>query len=215
MNTNKDRSFDDEEQQKGIIDIHDASFREQPLPEEGMERGPWWLYAVIIVTFAFGFFYIGFYWGEFSYQPHVLYQAPKPEQTEAVAVEELRPMVLGEQVYGRVCTACHQNNGMGTSGAFPPLADTDYVTGNVKRLSAIILHGLVGEIEVGGEIYNGNMPAWGKQLSDEEIAAVLTYIRSSFGNEASEVTPETVTEVRDSVSRTSQWTVEELNKTFE
>ncbi|MGM0547577.1 MAG: c-type cytochrome [Bacteroidota bacterium] len=214
MNTNNDKSFEDQDQQKDIIDIHDASFREKPLQEEGMEQGPWWLYAVIIITFAFGFFYIGFYWGEFSYQPHVLYQTPKQEQIEEGPAEELSAMALGEQVYGRVCTSCHQNNGMGAPGAYPPLANTDYVTGDEKRLAAIILHGLVGEIEVDGEIYDGNMPAWGEQLSDEEVAGVLTYIRSSFGNEAPEVAPETVTAVRDSVNRTAQWTVEELNNTF-
>ncbi|MDZ7682693.1 MAG: hypothetical protein U5J63_13515 [Fodinibius sp.] len=88
MNTNKDRSFDDEEQQKGIMDVRDALFRESPLPEEGMEQGPWWLYAVIIVTFAFGFFYIGFSCEKVLLPTTCTISSPKPEQTEAVAVLE-------------------------------------------------------------------------------------------------------------------------------
>jgi mono/diheme cytochrome c family protein len=212
MGNNK-KNFHDEEPGKGIMDIHDAAFREKPLPEEGMEKGPWWLYAIIIGTFAFGFFYIGYYWGEFSYETHVLYRVPTAEKAEAEVVE-LTPMERGKQVYDRVCTACHQSNGMGTPGAFPPLAETDYVNGSSERLIAIILHGLQGEIEVAGEIYNGNMPAWGDQLSDEEVASVLTYIRSSFGNDSPEISTELVTTVRDSIDRTAQWTVPDLNEVF-
>lgn len=209
-------SFDDskKEGREDIYDIHQAALRERVLPEEGNETGPWWLYAIILVTFAFGFFYIGFYFGEFTYQPHQLYISQA--ESEAPAEEaELSQMELGENIYGRVCSTCHQSNGEGVDGAFPTLVGTDYVTGNVGRFAGIIVHGLYGEMEVNGDTYNGNMPAWGEEISDEEVAAVMTYVRNSFGNNSSDVPVDSIKSYRETYGdRTSQWEVGELNDTF-
>lgn len=209
-------SFDDskKEGREDIYDIHQAALRERVLPEEGNETGPWWLYAIILVTFAFGFFYIGFYFGEFTYQPHQLYISQA--ENEAPAEEaELSQMELGENIYGRVCSTCHQSNGEGVDGAFPTLVGTDYVTGNVGRFAGIIVHGLYGEMEVNSDTYNGNMPAWGEEISDEEVAAVMTYVRNSFGNNSSDVPVDSIKSYRETYGdRTSQWEVGELNDTF-
>ncbi|HNR09387.1 MAG TPA: PQQ-dependent sugar dehydrogenase [Saprospiraceae bacterium] len=101
----------------------------------------------------------------------------------------------GEKAYRVYCGACHQNNGLGASGRFPPLA-SDWVSGDKNRLINVVLQGLEGDILVNNEIWNGTMPRH-DFLKDEDIATILTYIRSSFGNQADAVTPEEVKAQRD------------------
>lgn len=101
----------------------------------------------------------------------------------------------GSRLYSTFCGACHQGNGMGAPGRFPPLAGTDWVTGEPQRLIRLVLEGLEGPIEVNGETYNGYMPPHAF-LSDSELADVISYIRSSFGNEASPVTTDEVKAMR-------------------
>lgn len=116
----------------------------------------------------------------------------------------------GAQIFSSTCAACHQAQGEGTN-VYPPLAGSEWVNGPESRVVRIILHGLIGDVEVQGEVYNGAMPAWGPSLSDEEIAAVATYIRSSFGNRALPVTAATVAQVRATYpGRTTPWTMPEL-----
>ena len=117
----------------------------------------------------------------------------------------------GAKVYGTVCSSCHQANAQGVPGAFPPLSESDWVNGDEARLVKIILHGVTGEIDVGGEIYAGMMPPWGGGLNDAEVAAVSTYIRSNFGNSAPPVTAATVARIRaEHAARKTPWTVQEL-----
>ncbi|MDT7828642.1 PQQ-dependent sugar dehydrogenase [Pricia sp. S334] len=104
-------------------------------------------------------------------------------------------LVGGAQLYQKYCSACHQMNGRGASGRFPPLTNTDWVAGDKERLIKIVLNGMEGSLVIDGEVYNGVMPQH-SFLSDREIAEVLTYIRSSFGNEASEVKMSEVQKVK-------------------
>jgi mono/diheme cytochrome c family protein len=122
--------------------------------------------------------------------------------------------VNGGQIYTANCQACHQANGQGLPGVFPPLAGSPWVTGNPSVLKQILLHGLTGPIEVSGTTYNGAMPAFGKQLSDEEIAAVATHIRSQWGNSAPAVDAPSVAAAREATtSRSEPWHgTEELTK---
>lgn len=111
----------------------------------------------------------------------------------------------GAQIFSGKCAACHQANGQGVPGVFPSLAGVDYVTGSPERLVQILLHGIQGPLDVNGVTYNGLMPAW-NSLPDEEIAAVASYIRSSWGNSASAITVNTVADERvRTASRTSPW----------
>jgi mono/diheme cytochrome c family protein len=89
----------------------------------------------------------------------------------------------GQQVYLANCMSCHMETGEGVEGTFPPLIKTEFVNGDVKRLVSIILKGQNGEITVNGKSYNMEMPAQ-SHLSDEEVADVANYIRSSWGNES-------------------------------
>lgn len=101
----------------------------------------------------------------------------------------------GEHLYQLYCGTCHQRDGKGASGRFPPLADSHFVTGNKSLLISIVLKGMEGTMEVNGEQYNGTMPQHAF-LSDDDIASVLTYIRQNFGNQASAVTAAEVQNVR-------------------
>ncbi len=101
----------------------------------------------------------------------------------------------GEKIFSVYCATCHQKDGKGASGRFPPLTGTDWVTGDKKRLIGIVLNGMQGSIVVNGETYINAMPQHGF-LSDDEIANVLTYIRQNFGNRASEVKPDEVRRFR-------------------
>ena len=117
----------------------------------------------------------------------------------------------GKDVYATTCAACHQLDGSGLTDVYPPLAESEWVTGDEERLIKVVLHGLTGEIEVGGELYSGAMPAWGPSLNDAQVAAVLTYVRKSWGNAAPAVTPATVARVRRATAaRAVPWTAKDF-----
>ena len=101
----------------------------------------------------------------------------------------------GAQVYGANCSGCHGASGQGTPGTFPPLAKNAFVTGDPKPVVHAILYGLSGSIQVNGGTYNGQMPAWKGQLTNADIAAVATYVRSAWGNSAGAVTEADVAKV--------------------
>jgi mono/diheme cytochrome c family protein len=102
----------------------------------------------------------------------------------------------GGVVYLANCSSCHQTNGEGLAGAFPPLAGNPVVTGNPSAVIAIVKEGLDGRIVVKGQAYSGIMPHWGGVLTDEQIASVITYIRSSWHNQASGVSVAAVRAVK-------------------
>ena len=101
----------------------------------------------------------------------------------------------GKQVYLNYCSACHQADGSGNPGLYPPVAETKKVNGDIEELVNIVLHGLSGPVEVKGEIYNQFM-APHNFLSDEQVADLLSYVRSSFGNSSSIITKEQVKKIR-------------------
>ena len=113
--------------------------------------------------------------------------------------------IAGKEIYSRegFCGTCHQMNGEGLSASqFPPLAGTEWVTGNEERLIKLTLNGMMGPMTLLGKDYPGQVPMtpFGGLLNDEEIASVLTYVRNAFGNEASPITPEQVMAVREATA---------------
>lgn len=102
----------------------------------------------------------------------------------------------GQQVFSTTCIVCHQKNGAGVPRLYPPLIKTKYVLGDKSQLVQIVLKGLNGPIDIEGEQYNNSMPSFA-QLTDQQIADVLTYVRNSFGNKAPAVTPELVKAERE------------------
>lgn len=128
----------------------------------------------------------------------------------AQAAVQTKAPRTGAQIFSSTCAACHQAQGEGTN-VYPPLAGSEWVNGPESRVVRIILHGLIGDVEVQGQVYNGAMPAWGPTLSDDEIAAVATYIRASFGNQSLPITTATVAQARAAYpGRTTPWTMPEL-----
>jgi glucose/arabinose dehydrogenase len=105
----------------------------------------------------------------------------------------------GQTLYVRHCQVCHGPEGQGSADMYPPLANTQWVTGDKARLIRTILLGLSEPIEVNGKIYNQEMPAF-QYLNDQEVADILTYIRNSFGNSAGAVIPGEVFEERKSLN---------------
>jgi len=103
----------------------------------------------------------------------------------------------GEKIYMTYCAPCHQRNGKGAEGRFPPLVDASWVKGDKTKLINVLLNGLEGNIDVNGVGYNGVMPKHAF-LSDEEIAGVLTYVRKRFGNMTDEIKAEEVAPLRQS-----------------
>jgi mono/diheme cytochrome c family protein len=104
----------------------------------------------------------------------------------------------GEKIYSTYCASCHQRNGKGAEGRFPPLVDVTWVKGDKTTLINVLLNGLEGNIEVNGVGYNGVMPKHAF-LTDEEAAGVLTYIRQKFGNMKDEITVDEVSEQRKKI----------------
>ena len=116
----------------------------------------------------------------------------------------------GRERYALVCAACHQPDGLGQDGLAPPLLDSPWVLGSPNRLARILFHGLSGPITVGNVLFRLDMPGL-PDFKDEEIAAVLTYIRREWEHNASPVSIETIKQARDSTkNRQSPWTEKEL-----
>jgi nitrite reductase (NO-forming) len=105
----------------------------------------------------------------------------------------------GKELYSRICTTCHQADGRGMTGVFPPLAQSDFLMGDTQGAIRVLLEGRQGPMTVNGQSYNGVMPNF--SLSDDEIAAVLSYVRTSFGNAGAVVTPADVRRVRSASGR--------------
>jgi mono/diheme cytochrome c family protein len=157
-------------------------------------------------------------WGE-AFAAHRLV-AGSPAQTEylrRVLGTPPRKAAPGETIYEMACLPCHQPEGKGLAGVYPPLTSSAWVRGDAARLIRIVLHGLQGPITVNGQEFGGTasavpMPALGG-LADDQIADVLTFVRATFGGGAGAVTPAQVQAVRESHrARENPWTASELSE---
>lgn len=109
-------------------------------------------------------------------------------------------VAAGKQLFTGTCSVCHQDNGEGLKGVFPPLAKSDYIAADPKRVVRAILHGLSGKVTVNGTEYNSVMPPM-NQLTDDEVANILTYVRQEMNNGASAVKKQDVAAIRASTPR--------------
>jgi len=101
----------------------------------------------------------------------------------------------GKKIYAKECITCHQADGGGVPRLNPPLSECSWVVGDKKRIINIVLNGMTDRVEIDGEYYSNSMASH-KHLTDQQIADVLTYIRTNFGNKASAVTAQEVAAVR-------------------
>ncbi len=189
-----------------VIPLHEPIWREMQEPRDGHEPAPAWLIFFFMAVLGWCGWYLGTYDGHFRANVYIedVGRGAAPAAAGA-AVEAVDPMVLGKRIYNN-CMACHQKDGQGVAGTYPPLAGSEILLGPPAVPAAIVLHGLEGPITVEGVQYNNAMPAWG-HFSDDQIAAVLTFARSSFGNQGEPVAGTLVTAVREATaSRTQPWT---------
>ncbi len=188
--------------------LHLPLLREQAEPTEGREPPPWWLWALVALALFCGGFYMGRFFGRFSTEPHIGYLPPGAPAGEPA----LAPTATGEELYRTRCASCHQAQGQGLPGQFPPLADSEWVRGSPEIPVRILLHGMTGPVSVSGETYDGAMPAWADQLSDAEIAGVVTFIRETW-NGAGPVEEAFVEEQREATKdRGTPYTAAELKE---
>ena len=168
-----------------------AQVREQRDPAERFRPLPWFVVMLIGAMAMWGMFYIHDMKGNLdsaygdARTPSALMASAGPGAASGSAA------VDGGQLFAAKCVACHQATGLGLPGVFPPLAGSEWVLGSDKALVQIPLHGITGSIQVKGATYSGAMPMF-NTLSDAEIAAVLSYVRSQWGNAAPSVSPATV-----------------------
>ena len=168
---------------------HRAQERENADPEERIRPVPLAAAAITLAMVLFGVVYI------FISDPFG--NASLGDRRTVADLSGPVPAAAGAAVDGKAvfaaqCAACHQATGKGLPGVFPPLDGSEWVQGDTRILANILLHGINGEISVAGVTYSGAMPAF-QQLSDAELAAVASYIRSAWSNKA-EALPATLVE---------------------
>lgn len=190
--------------------IHTQLMREKEEPTENFSPTPLFLVGVFMI-FAF---WAGVYFVRYSGDmgPYHYDETLRPGAMEAAGPRVVDMLALGKRIYSQNCVACHQTNGRGLPGVYPTLVNADWVQDNPERLVKVILAGLAGPVVVNGNPYNNAMTAFGR-LSDQQVAAVLTFIRTDpdFENNSHAVSEELVAEVRAAYgARTEPWSQVEL-----
>lgn len=184
--------------------------QEVPEPEKGSI--PVWLVGLI----GFGIFWAGAYLFSFSggFSAEVFDFQPKFGAAGGGAKGPPDPKVVGKALFSANCITCHQANGLGVPGQYPPLARSEVELGDAtNHLIAIVLKGLQGPVVVEGKPFNNAMQAWENQYTDSQLASILTYVRSDWGNNAPPITSDMVKQVRaEFKDRKEQWTWPEIEK---
>ena len=200
-----------------LLDVHGDLNREKHPPTANFLRAP------LVFVFLFGclVFACAIQLAHTTNYFHVHPPAPvvdlTPEEKEAKRLG--RKVNSGKKIFTSKCMSCHQATGLGLPNQFPPLVGSKWATTDPAIISKIILKGLKGEIEVLGKKYGTNpaiqpMPPQ-QALSDREIANVATYVRKSWGNEASEVTEEQVSTFREeAASQMEQWSGSQIKDQY-
>jgi len=168
-------------------------------PTVTRSAAPMWIIVLTLGLLFFGGLYLDSHGGWFDAKVYAPYH-------DADQLASFQPgsgasaAAQGKRVYEAVCGICHGADGLGKPGQAPPLAGSEWVTTQgINRLVHIPLQGLSGTLVVEGKEWNLNMAAMGVALSDADLAAVLTYMRVSWGNKAGEVTADDVKKVRDAL----------------
>lgn len=208
-----------------ISEVHTQLAREKQEPREGFSGVP------ILVVFLFCA--LGF-WGSVYFVTYSGAPAQKDAEGKVVhpdmrfsafAFETSAPVLKtgpvepkavdkqikdGEKLYAQTCSTCHQLDGKGVLGSFPPLALSPWVQGAPERVIKIANYGIAGEMEVEGHKYNGAMADMGSGLNDQKLADLLTYVRQAWGNKADPIDADTVKAVRAATGKRGPWTPAEI-----
>jgi mono/diheme cytochrome c family protein len=195
--------------ERSSVEEDDELGQEVPAPEEGPI--PVWLIGLI----GFGIFWAGAYLFSFGggFRADVFDFEPK-FGVPGGAKGAPDPKVVGKALFSANCITCHQATGLGVPGQYPPLAGSEVELGDAtNHLIAIVLKGLQGPVVVEGKPFNNSMQAWEAQYTDSQLAAILTYVRSDWGNNAPPITADMVKQIRGEFKdRKEQWTWPEIEK---
>ncbi len=204
-----------------LLAAHEKLLGKKPDDQANYRLLPLNLLFVFSGLIFFAGTYLNLYSGHFD--PHIYNEHGLPHKGGEV-VKVLTPeevIALGKKLFNNAaCNTCHQANGLGVPAVYPPLAGSEWAVGSEERVIRIVLHGLMGKISVKGTEYPGSqaMPAFGKvagsgyNWSDDKIAAVLTYVRSEWGNTAGPVTAAQVAATHAKEGDHKAWTADELTK---
>jgi mono/diheme cytochrome c family protein len=167
-------------------------------PTAGLSAVPVWLVVVFGALFYWCQIFLDGHAGGFSKEVYAPFNSPEAVMAANPQDPEARMRAQGREIFEKTCSACHQPNGLGKEGIAPPLAGSDWVQApHGDRIVRIVLNGLAGPITVKGVDWNlSTMAAWRETYNDEQIAAVLTFIRGNFDNKAGPISPALVTAAR-------------------
>ena len=174
-------------------------------PTATRSAAPMWIIIVTLALISFGGLYLDSHGGWFDKNVYAPYKSSAQLESFQPKSGAAAALARGKGVYESVCGICHNSDGTGKPGQAPALAGSEWVTAKgINRLAHIPLAGVAGAIKVGGKDWNLNMAAMGAALPDEDVAAVLTYIRTSWGNKAETVTADDVKKVRAEIGKSPQ-----------
>ncbi len=197
---------------ESLREVHAELSHRKPEKPDGNPVFPLVLLGLMCLAIFVGSIYLAHYSSRFD--PLIYNENQKPSAKVATG-PVITPAMLGKRVFTANCMTCHQATGQGVPGVYPSLVGSEWVLDpkHERDIIRIVLHGLKGPITVKGNNYNNVMTPFGSILKDEQIANVLTYVRSEWGNDAPAITAEQVAALRaEFSSRKDQWTVEELAK---
>jgi mono/diheme cytochrome c family protein len=174
-------------------------------PKATRSAAPLWIIVVTLSLLFFGGLYLDSHGGWFNAKVYPPYNSAEMLDNFQPKSGAAAAMARGKAVYESVCGICHAADGAGKPGQAPQLAASELVVAEgFNRLAHIPLLGLTGQMKVAGKDWNLSMAAMGAALSDDDLAAVLTYIRSAWGNKASPVTGEDIRNIRASIGKNPQ-----------
>jgi mono/diheme cytochrome c family protein len=192
--------------------VREPAEPDREVPEPGQGPIPHWLIGLI----GLGIFWTGAYLFSFSggFSADVFDFQPKFGAAGGGAKGAPDPKVVGKALFSANCITCHQATGLGVPGQYPPLAGSEVELGDAtNHLIAIVLKGLQGPVVVEGKPFNNSMQAWEDQYTDSQLASILTYVRSDWGNNAPPITSDMVKQIRaEFKDRKEQWTWPEIEK---
>ena len=213
-----DKPTNESAQDEDLVQRHVELLGESNASREGAELLPTWLILGFLVLAFLGAGYLFWNSGGFSVNVFNPARVAWDGSGKGGAAAAPDPMVIGKRRLYAKLRCLPPTEGLGVAGQFPPLAGSEWVLAQDwhgdNHIVNIVLHGFHGAVTVKGEQFNNVMAPWGKVLKDEQIAAVLTYVRNEWGNKAPPITKDFVAKIREQTKdRTEPWTPKELQAT--
>ncbi len=186
-------------------------------PTVGSALAPVWMVVICGALFYWSQLYLAAHAGGFNKDVYAPFYSIADVAAAQPKSEAGKLIAQGQAVFNRTCVLCHQPNGLGKEGQFPPLAGSDWVLApGPNRIGRIVLDGLTGPVTIKGQLFNvgATMLAWRGTLSDDEIAGALSYVRQQWGNNAPPIKPEQIKAIRDATASHANrnWTADELQQ---